>query len=232
MTTRLIALIWISVSVALLTGSAKAGEASRANCDDALAFIASKAPSVGEAARKDIRAVVAERSGPDYSLRLFLPSNNPDNLDGYVTIGWLKLDADTDKIVDVTLDPNEPKELAISVRYVRNFVRQCLVPPQSIHNGNCDEIQRAAEHGDYIAGDDSGRTVIGKGRLQFYSAPDYSCKMPGVFILSGESVTAYADYLGFTSVAYPSSREGGLVYGWVRSDRLRPNGFGISPKQR
>ncbi|MDM8359315.1 hypothetical protein [Pandoraea communis] len=209
---------------------AEASEAPSANCDDALTFIATKAPSVSKAARKSVRATVAERSAPDYFIRLFLPSNSPENLDGYVTIGWLKLDADADKIFDVTIDPDEPKELEISTRYVRNFVRQCLISTQPISQINCDEIRKVAEHGNYIAAGSSRRTVIGAGRLQFYSAPDYSCKMPRVFVLTGESVIAYANYLGFTSVAYIRSKGAGPVLGWVRSDRLRPNGLGVSPR--
>lgn len=82
-----------------------------------------------------------------------------------------------------------------------------------------------------VPGADAGRVVIGKGRLQFYSAPDYSCKMPGVFIIERESVDAYAEYEGFTSVVYLGRKQNGPVGGWVRSDRLRPNDLGIAPMQ-
>ncbi len=63
--------------------------------------------------------------------------------------------------------------------------------------------------------------VIGTGRLQFYSAPNLSCKIPGVFIIPGDSVTAYSEYREFASVMYVT-RSGDTVEGWVFANRLKP----------
>lgn len=62
--------------------------------------------------------------------------------------------------------------------------------------------------------------VIGNGRLQFYSSPNLSCKMPGVFIIPGDSVTAYTEYGDFVSVMYVT-RSGDTVEGWVLVNRLK-----------
>ena len=98
---------------------------------------------------------------------------------------------------------------------------------------NCEALNATAlATGDYIAGEDAGRTVIGRGRLQFYSAPAYSCEMKGIFILPNESVEAYTSYHGFTSIAYLNSKQSKPVLGWVRSNRLTPNGLGIAPVQK
>ncbi|ASD83830.1 hypothetical protein [Burkholderia gladioli] len=98
---------------------------------------------------------------------------------------------------------------------------------------NCETLNyTASKNGDYIAGEEAGRTVIGRGRLQFYSAPDYSCEVKGIFILPNESVEAYTSYRGFTSVAYLNSRQSKPVLGWVQSSRLAPNGLGIAPVQK
>jgi hypothetical protein len=89
----------------------------------------------------------------------------------------------------------------------------------------------ASKDGVFIPGDDAGRLVIGVGRLQFYSAPNYSCKMKGVFVIEGQTVDAYTEYEEFTSVVYLREKYGKPVMGWVKSNRLKPNGLGIAPTQ-
>src|ERR1700733_8786855 len=37
-----------------------------------------------------------------------------------------------------------------------------------------------------------GEVVIGSGRLQFYSAPNLNCIMPGVFVIPKDELIAYA----------------------------------------
>jgi hypothetical protein len=67
-----------------------------------------------------------------------------------------------------------------------------------------------------------GKAVIGKGSLQFYSAPSLSCRMNGVFVIPGDSLVAYAETEdGWTSVAYFG---GSNPSGWVRSGRLKTTG--------
>jgi len=89
----------------------------------------------------------------------------------------------------------------------------------------------ASKNAVLIPGAEAGRVVIGKGRLQFYSAPVYVCKMSGVFIVASQSVDAYAEYGGFTSVVYLGHKQSEPVVGWARSDWLRPNDLGIAPGQ-
>jgi hypothetical protein len=97
---------------------------------------------------------------------------------------------------------------------------------------DCIKLNDSASNGGvYIAGGDAGRTVTGKGRLQFYSAPDFSCPIKGTFILQGESVDAYTEYGRFTSIVYLGSNSKYPVTGWVESNRLKPNGRGIAPPQ-
>lgn len=90
----------------------------------------------------------------------------------------------------------------------------------------------ASKDGVFIPGDDAGRVVIGAGRLQFYSAPNYSCKMRGIFVIEGQMVDAYPKYGEFTSVVYLRNKHGKPVMGWVKSGRLKPNGLSIAPTQR
>jgi hypothetical protein len=73
--------------------------------------------------------------------------------------------------------------------------------------------------------------VTGAGRLQFYSAPSARCAMPGVFVIPGDRLIAYAvaDH-GWSSVMYSNPRTGDITNGWVRSDRLKSTGT-VGPRQ-
>jgi len=65
---------------------------------------------------------------------------------------------------------------------------------------DCNALSDVASgDGVFVPSDDSGRVVIGGGRLQFYAAPDYSCPIAGVFIVEGQVVNAYTEYREFTS---------------------------------
>jgi len=67
--------------------------------------------------------------------------------------------------------------------------------------------------------------VIGTGRLQFYSAPNAACAMPGVFVIPKDQLIAYAQSNdGWTSVMYTNPRTGDFVQGWVKSARLKTTG--------
>jgi len=106
-----------------------------------------------------------------------------------------------------------------------------LLLPGTASAADCDVLdEKAVQFGTHIPSHMSGRVVIGKGRLQFYSAPNLSCKKSGSFILPGESVDAYLEYKGFTSVLYMNSKTGTEAEGWVLSSKLKETGYGIGPK--
>jgi hypothetical protein len=70
-----------------------------------------------------------------------------------------------------------------------------------------------------------GKVVVGRGRLQFFSAPDAGCAMVGIFVVPHDDLTAYAETAsGWSSVLYINPRGGNSVQGWVRSERLRTTG--------
>ena len=73
--------------------------------------------------------------------------------------------------------------------------------------------------------------VTGAGRLQFYSAPDVRCPMPGVFVIPRDQLITYArSDDGWSSVMYSNPKTGNIASGWVRSERLRVMGT-VGPKQ-
>ncbi|WP_367304289.1 hypothetical protein [Burkholderia multivorans] len=146
-----------------------------------------------------------------------------------------------EKVLDVTRDPDHPDELKVDEEKYRKFVSDCI-RASSKTVSMCDDLNsRTSETAVRILHSESKVAVIGSGRLQFYPAPDLSCKIPGVFILPGESVVAEKSDRGFTFVAYRSAKKDGPVLGWVRSDRpvlgwvrsdrLKHNGVGARPRQ-
>ena len=168
--------------------------------------------------KKDLLADIEDVSDGVYSVRLYVAADSPDNLDKEVSIGW------------VNLDTEHPDVLKVDEGKYRKFISDCIrkVPKAA---SSCDDLNKnASTLATDIPHSERGMVVVGNGRLQFYSAPDYACKMRGVFVLSGETVGAYVSYHGFTSVAYQNSKATS-VRGWVRSDRLRPNSLAVAPRQ-
>ncbi|KAB0644160.1 hypothetical protein F7R21_03955 [Burkholderia latens] len=181
--------------------------------------------------KKDIHADIEDVTDGVYSVRLYVAADSPDNLDRQVSIGWVNLDTNSMKALDVTRDPEHPDVLKVNESKYRKFISDCIYKPSKAAS-NCDELNKqASKLAIDIPRSQSGMAVIGSGRLQFYSAPDYTCKTPGVFILTGESVDAYTSYHGFTFVAYQNPRKTSPVRGWVRSNRLRSNSLGTAPRQ-
>lgn len=73
--------------------------------------------------------------------------------------------------------------------------------------------------------------VIGAGRLQFYSAPDFRCPLRGVFVIPRDELVVYAQTDdGWMSVMYLNPGTGIDVSGWVRSERLKAMGS-VGPRQ-
>jgi hypothetical protein len=67
--------------------------------------------------------------------------------------------------------------------------------------------------------------VIGTGRLQFYSAPNPTCAMAGVFVIPRDELITYAQSNdGWSSVMYSNPKTGNNVSGWVKSSRLKETG--------
>jgi hypothetical protein len=72
--------------------------------------------------------------------------------------------------------------------------------------------------------------VIGTGRLQFYSAPNPSCTMKGIFVIPKNELITHAQSGGWSSVVYSNPETGNTVSGWVKSSRLKKTGT-VGPRQ-
>jgi hypothetical protein len=96
---------------------------------------------------------------------------------------------------------------------------------------DCEKLNDAGEEFSNIVPDfGSGRDIVGKGRLQFYSAPHADCKMNGWFVVPGDILFAKFTFQAFTKVSFIQMKKGDReVTAWVFSSRLQENGKGIVP---
>lgn len=73
--------------------------------------------------------------------------------------------------------------------------------------------------------------VAGTGRLYFYTGPDEKCLDKKVFVIPGDSLTAYAEYgkhEEWSNVGF-MTKDGDEVTGWVKTERLMFTGaFGMN----
>lgn len=76
--------------------------------------------------KNDIQAEIDDVSDGVYSVRLFVPSDSPDNLDKQVSIGWVNLDVNSMKAYNVTNDPDNHVELGVNRKQYKHFVEKCL----------------------------------------------------------------------------------------------------------
>lgn len=100
---------------------------------------------------------------------------------------------------------------------------------------DCGALDATAEREGTIVPDvGSGRDIVGRGRLQFHSAPDSACAIDGLFVVPGDTLFAQLEYGGFTRVAFIAMKKTDRqdVVAWVPSSRLRANGQGIVPGSR
>lgn len=55
--------------------------------------------------------------------------------------------------------------------------------------------------------------------------------MPGTFILPGENIDAYIEHQNFMLILYINPKTTKETMGWVVSERLKSNGFGIGHRE-
>ncbi|WP_260435030.1 hypothetical protein [Burkholderia sp. Bp8992] len=184
-------------------------------------------------ARRDIQADLDERTGNVYRIRLFTVPGHPGTPNREATIGWVTLDTQAMRALDITRDPDRPDVLKIDRRALLHAVSACDAPAAPVHGAvDCDALNRRAQgQGDDVMGSDAGRVVTGKGRLPFFSAPDDACRIDGLFIVEHDHVDARTEYGRFTSVVYLNPHTRGIAEGWVSTARLKPDGTGIAPRQ-
>jgi hypothetical protein len=100
----------------------------------------------------------------------------------------------------------------------------------SAHAGDCTEPKEGSNEAPMLS-PPLANVVAGAGRLQFHSAPNPRCPTPGVFVIPGDRLIAYAVAdNGWSSVTFSNPRTGNVASGWVRSERLKVTGT-VGPKQ-
>lgn len=71
--------------------------------------------------------------------------------------------------------------------------------------------------------------VFGTKKLNFYTSPDMQCKMQGIFVIRGDSLTIYKPYKDWLNVMY-IGKDGEDYTGWVSAKQVKVNGqYGKNP---
>jgi hypothetical protein len=71
-----------------------------------------------------------------------------------------------------------------------------------------------------LIADEASKTVAGKGRAYFHSAPVEECRTPKVFLVPGDRVRASRETDAFVEIEYRNPKSGQVFKGWIRRDRL------------
>lgn len=75
--------------------------------------------------------------------------------------------------------------------------------------------------------------VVGAGRLYFHTAPKDTCMDKKIFVIPGDSLTAYKESGQWSQVVF-ISKNGEPVNGWVLTERLKflgASGMEMTPKE-
>lgn len=82
--------------------------------------------------------------------------------------------------------------------------------------------EQAIESGSRTQAQPAGHaTATGEGRLQFYSAPDHSCAIAGIFVVPGDRLDTSRAHGRYTLAAYIHPKTAKVAAGWVETARLK-----------
>lgn len=110
------------------------------------------------------------------------------------------------------------------------FVLLCLAYTAGFANEPiCSKVANEAETSSISYYPSAEATVIGKGSVNFYSAPSTECKMGNVYVVKGNFLTLYKSYKGWVNVMY-IAKDGKDFIGWVPQNRVKTVGqYGHNP---
>lgn len=153
-----------------------------------------------------------------------------ENANSTALVGWIKYDIKNQRLFNVSAYLNEkPEELSFDKKYAIKFEQCHKQKEQIISEISCEKIYNQIK--DKIVNFPRPLetfTVIGKGRLYFYSAPNDKCKISNnLFIIPKDTVVVYSEYNSFYYVMYIGKNN--TVEGWIDSKRLKSTGRNIGP---
>lgn len=107
-------------------------------------------------------------------------------------------------------------------------VLNCLTQISFALEPACTELSKQASMDDSYLPPLEGK-VIGNKKLYFYTASDLQCKMKGIFLIKGDSLTVYSRYKDWFNVMY-IAKDGEDYIGWVSSKQVKIIGkYGNNP---
>ena len=105
----------------------------------------------------------------------------------------------------------------------------CLSQISFAAEATCTKLSKRADSMDDNFRPPLEGKVIGNKKLYFYTAPDLQCKMKGIFVIKGDSLTVYSPYKNWLYVIY-IAKDGEDYMGWVWSKQVKIIGqYGNNP---
>jgi hypothetical protein len=109
------------------------------------------------------------------------------------------------------------------------FLLSCLVQTSFAAEQVCAKLSKQVDSVDDNYRPPLEAKIIGNKKLFFYTAPDAQCKMKGIFVIKGDSLTVYKPYKDWFNVMY-IAKDGEDYTGWVSSKQIKINGqYGNNP---
>lgn len=109
------------------------------------------------------------------------------------------------------------------------FLLSCLVQTSFAAEQACTKLSKQTDSVDDNYRPPLEAKVISNKKLYLYAAPDAQCKMKGVFVIKGDSLTVYKPYKKWVNVMY-INKDGEDYTGWVSSKQIKINGqYGNNP---
>jgi hypothetical protein len=96
----------------------------------------------------------------------------------------------------------------------------CLTQVSFAVESFCTNLSKQADNVDENYRPPLEGKVIGNKNLYFYTTPDLQCKMKGVFVIKGGSLTVYKLYKNWLNVMYIAN-DGEDYVGWVLSKQVK-----------
>jgi hypothetical protein len=115
------------------------------------------------------------------------------------------------------------------IKIVSFILLTCLIQISFAAEPTCARLSKQADSMDDNYRPPLEGKVIGNKKLYFYTAPDSQCKMKGIFVIKGDSLTVYSPYKNWLNVMY-ITKDGEDYIGWVSSKQVKIIGqYGNNP---
>jgi len=116
------------------------------------------------------------------------------------------------------------------MRLVLSLLLLLVTAVPALGSVDCQSLATEANEKSAAFHPPEAHVVQGSGRLYFFSAPNSLCKIPAVFVISGDQLVVYSEQGNWYQVMYLNPKTLNVYEGWVEKTRLKYQGT-VAPKQ-